>query len=84
MPGSENWQTSLYLEQNHSFKANKVETTNSQVSMSLQHLELHVSFTLEVPNMEIHVVELANRVDPDEVAHYEPPHLDLHCLASGL
>ena len=22
----------------------------------------------------------ANRVDPDEVAHDEPPHLDLHCL----
>ena len=22
----------------------------------------------------------ANRVDPDEVAHYEPPHLDLHSL----
>ena len=28
--------------------------------------------------------ELANRVDPDEVAHYEPPHLDLHCLTSSL
>ena len=23
---------------------------------------------------------MANRVDPDEVAHYEPPLLDLHCL----
>ena len=22
----------------------------------------------------------ANSVDSDEVAHYEPPHLDLHCL----
>ena len=22
----------------------------------------------------------ANSVDPDEVAHNEPPHLDLHCL----
>ena len=23
---------------------------------------------------------MANSVDPDEVAHYEPPHLDLRCL----
>ena len=25
-------------------------------------------------------VEFANSVDPDEVAHNEPPHLNLHCL----
>ena len=23
---------------------------------------------------------MASNVDPDEMAHYEPPHLDLHCL----
>ena len=23
---------------------------------------------------------VANRVDPDEMAHYEPSHLDIHCL----
>ena len=23
---------------------------------------------------------MASRVDPDEMAHYEPSHLDLHCL----
>ena len=23
---------------------------------------------------------MANSVDPDEMAHYEPSHLDLHCL----
>ena len=28
--------------------------------------------------------EFANHVDPDEVAHYEPPHLDLHCLVWSL
>ena len=28
------------------------------------------------------IVEFANSVDPDEVAHNEPPHLDLHCLPS--
>ena len=29
-------------------------------------------------------VEFANSVNLDEVAHYEPPHLDLHYLHSSL
>ena len=28
------------------------------------------------------MAEFANSVDLDEVAHHEPPHLDLHCLPS--
>ena len=28
------------------------------------------------------IAEFVNRVDLDEVAHNEPPHLDLHCLPS--
>ena len=27
---------------------------------------------------------MTNSVDPDETAHYEPSHLDLHCLHSYL
>ena len=30
--------------------------------------------------LEMKISEFANSIDPDEVAHYEPPHLDLHCL----
>ena len=30
------------------------------------------------------IAEFANSVDLDEVAHHEPPHLDLHCLPSSL
>ena len=30
------------------------------------------------------IPEFANNVDLDEVAHDEPPHLDLHCLPSSL
>ena len=30
------------------------------------------------------ILEFANSVDPDEVAHNEPPHLGLHCLPSSL
>ena len=37
---------------------------------------------LEPP--ETKIAEFANSVDLDEVAHDEPPHLDLHCLPSGL
>ena len=28
------------------------------------------------------IFQFANSVDPDEVAHDEPPHLDLHCSPS--
>ena len=38
--------------------------------------------TLKVQIMKI--AEFANSVDPDEVAHHEPPHLGLHCLSSSL
>ena len=30
------------------------------------------------------IVEFANSVDPDEVAHHEPPHLDLCCLPTSI
>ena len=30
------------------------------------------------------VAEFANSIDPDEAAHNELPHLDLHCLLSSL
>ena len=38
--------------------------------------------TLYLPVTKL--AEFANSVDLDEVAHYEPPHLDLHCLPSSL
>ena len=38
--------------------------------------------TLYLPVTKI--AEFANSVDLDEVAHNEPPHLDLHCLPSSL
>ena len=33
---------------------------------------------------QIKSAEFTNRVDLDDVAHDELPHLDLHCLLSGL
>ena len=38
--------------------------------------------TLKVSNMD--QADFANSVDPDEVAHYEPPHLDQHCSPLSL
>ena len=37
-----------------------------------------------VCSREMKKAEFANKVDPDEVAHSEPPHLDLHCLPCSL
>ena len=48
--------------------------------MALQKLlPLAVALTLLT---ETNIAEFANSVDLDEVAHNEPPHLDLHCLPS--
>ena len=30
------------------------------------------------------IADFVNRIDLDEVAHDEPPHLDVHCLPSSL
>ena len=38
--------------------------------------------TRKAPNTLI--AEFANTVDPDEMAHNEPSHLDLQCLPSSL
>ena len=54
-----------------------VET--SILSSSL-HKIIH-KLMLTMPIMKI--VEFANREDPDEMAHNEPSHLDLHCLPSN-
>ena len=43
---------------------------------------LHTSLSLIEPKMKI--AESANSLDPGEVAHYVPTHLDLHCLSSTL
>ena len=33
---------------------------------------------------ETKIAKFANSVDLDEVAHYDPPHLDLHCWPFSL
>ena len=42
------------------------------------------SYLLTVQVQETKTAEYANSVDLDDVAHYEPLHLDLHCLPSSL
>ena len=41
-----------------------------------------IQILVEVP--ETKIAKFANSVDFDEVAHNEPPHLDLYCLPSSL
>ena len=46
-------------------------------------LSSDVSFTfLHILEPKMKIVAFANSTDPDEVAHNEPPHLDLCCLLS--
>ena len=49
---------------------------------SLHPVDLTLLLTLKVPGTTI--AEFANSVDLDDVAHDEPPHLDLYCLHSSL
>ena len=42
---------------------------------------LHYMYLGTLP-AEAKIAEFANCIDLDEVAHNEPPHLDLHCLPS--
>ena len=43
-----------------------------------------IQYTLTVQEPVMKTAEFTNSVDPDEVAHHEPPHQDLHCLSSSL
>ena len=43
---------------------------------------MKTSLTLKIP--ETKIADLANSLNLCEVAHNEPPHLDLHCLSSSL
>ena len=45
---------------------------------------MNVSILFKSLMLETNIVKLVNCVDPDEVAHNDPPHLDLHCLSSSL
>ena len=45
-------------------------------------IHCYIPLTLKVP--ETKIAEFANSVDLDEVAHDEPPHLDLHCSPIAL
>ena len=71
--------------------SSSVGTTFKSFNLSLNPIALRMAKPLwsfdhsecnrvKVPN--IRIVDLANSVDPNEVAHTEPPHLDLHCLPS--
>ena len=39
-------------------------------------------FDVNTKSAKNEIVEFTNRIDLDEVAHHEPPHLDLYCLPS--
>ena len=59
------------------------QTQISSLMVCSDTVKIHVHvLTLQV--QETKLADIANSVDLDEVAHYEPPHLGLHCLPSSL
>ena len=48
--------------------------------MSVIHFTLKARQNLKKLSLKLHHIEKSNSVDPDEVAHFDLPHLDLHCL----
>ena len=57
-------------------------STKATHIFSAKHISLGKNFVNSLQDTQI--AEFANSVDLDEVAHNEPPHLDLHCLPSTL
>ena len=53
-----------------------------RINMVMAHVFL-VKVTFQVPDMNV-AAEFADSASPDEVAHNEPPHLDLNCVSSSL
>ena len=62
--------------------AASVLSVRAHLEQPIHMFSLVWQLTLQLP--EAKIAEFANSVDPDEVAHNEPPHLDLHCLPSSL
>ena len=59
------------------------------LSYANRHVKVHfptgkLQYCLTFYVLETKIAEFANIVELDEVAHDEPPHLDLHCLLSSL
>ena len=42
-----------------------------------------INFRLYNKGLRVKTAIFANSINPDEVAHNEPPHLDLHCSPSS-
>ena len=62
-----------------------VSLENKKKTEILMHtISTDVSFLFNSVSTRDQKAESANSVDHDEVAHNEPPHLDLHCLLSSL
>ena len=62
----------------------RVKNKNCQKTIKCELWEIDICKFKTLLQPETKIAEFANSVDLDEVAHNEPPHLDLHCLPSSL
>ena len=65
-------------------KIRKYYTKPNMIRRICFYMFIHHRYLLTLSVPETKIAEFANCVDLDEVAHNEPPHLDLHCLLCSL
>ena len=53
-------------------------------SYTVMYFSINPTYCSEVAAPKMKILEFTNSVDLGEAAHYEPPHLDRHCLPSIL
>ena len=61
-----------------------ISNTSSTLSTLISIYFLTVRTNRDFTVSKRKIAEFANSIDLDEVAHYEPPHLDVHCLHCSL
>ena len=66
------------------FGAFRLNTVLGLICFLLTSLNGSVITTLCCQSLVFQITQFANSIDPDEVAHNEPPHLDLHYLLFSL
>ena len=67
-----------YVNAKTSYTTSRFNICSYPLKCQRQHYVVEFANSLDHVEMALY----ANSVDPDEVAHHEPPHLYLHCLPS--
>ena len=89
IPGEYHFLQTIYLESNYGSPESHIRNNNHDIQSLFRRKEsqnrVRVAFGFNSNlNTRMKIAEFANSVDLDEMAHNEPPHLDLRCLLYNL